>query len=73
MRDALERFLTELAAQRRASPHTIAGYRRDIARALDLAGGGGRRDVGAVARPVAADEWTRELLERALRDLYRTR
>ncbi|TMQ72105.1 MAG: tyrosine recombinase XerC [Candidatus Eisenbacteria bacterium] len=64
MRDALEQFLTELAAQRRASPHTLAAYRRDIARVLDLAGGPGR--------PVAAAAWTRELLERALRDLYRT-
>jgi integrase/recombinase XerC len=64
VRDALEQFLTELAAQRRASPHTLAAYRRDIARVLDLAGGAGR--------PVAKDAWTRELLERALRDLYRT-
>jgi integrase/recombinase XerC len=83
VRDALERFLTELEAQRRASPHTIAGYRRDITRALDLAAGAGvpvkrartaeGRSSGARARPVAADQWTRELLERALRDLHRTR
>jgi integrase/recombinase XerC len=71
VRDALERFLTELEAQRRASPHTIAAYRRDIRRVLDLAGGparaGSRGD-----RPVAPGQWTRELLEHALRDLYRT-
>ena len=64
MRDALEQFLTELAAQRRASPHTLTAYRRDIARVLDLAGGRGR--------PVAPESWTRELLERAARDLHRT-
>jgi integrase/recombinase XerC len=70
VRDALERFLTELEAQRRASPHTLAGYRRDITRALDLAGlPGPPAPKGA---PVPADRWTRELLEHALRDLYRT-
>ena len=68
MRDALERFLTELAAQRRASPHTVAAYRRDIGRVLDLAAGpGGER------RAVPPEAWSAELLERALRDLYRTR
>ncbi len=65
MRDALERFLGELAAQRRASPLTVTAYRRDVDRLLDLAGGPGR--------PVAPADWTRELLERGLRDLYRTR
>ena len=65
MREALERFLSELAAQRRASPLTVTAYRRDVARLLDLAGGPGR--------PVAPADWTRELLERGLRDLYRTR
>lgn len=64
MREALEAFLSELAAQRRVSPHTVAAYRRDVARALDLA--------GAPGRPVPPAAWTRELLERALRDLYRT-
>ncbi len=64
MRDALERFLSELAAQRRASPHTCAAYRRDITRVLDLAAG--------IGKPVAPAEWTRELLERGQRDLYRT-
>jgi integrase/recombinase XerC len=64
VRDALERFLSEFAAQRRGSPHTLAAYRRDIARVLDLAGGPGRA--------VAPEAWSRELLERALRDLYRT-
>jgi integrase/recombinase XerC len=63
VRDALEQFLTELAAQRRASPHTLVAYRRDIAGVLDRAAGTGR--------PVDATAWTRELLEGSLRDLYR--
>ena len=65
MRDALERFLEELAAQRRASPHTLSAYRRDIERVLDLAGGEGK--------PVAPSEWTRALLERGMRESYRAR
>jgi len=65
VRDALEQFLTELAGQRRASAHTVAAYRRDITRALDLAVGPGR--------PVPASAWTRELLERTQRELHRTR
>src|SRR5262245_6225261 len=80
VRDALERFLIELEAQRRASPHTVAAYRRDIIRVLDLAAApsspgvapGAGRTTAARARPVPASAWTRELLERALRDLYRT-
>ncbi len=64
MREALQRFLSELAAQRRASLHTVAAYRRDVTRVLDLAAGPGK--------PVRPDDWTRELLERGLRDLYRT-
>ena len=64
MRDALAAFLSELAAQRRASVHTVDAYRRDVTRVLDLAGGPGK--------PVAPDDWNRELLERALRDLFRT-
>jgi integrase/recombinase XerC len=64
VRDALTAFLSELAAERRASPHTVAAYRRDVSRVLDLAAGPGR--------PVAASAWTRELLERALHDLYRS-
>lgn len=64
MRDALTAFLGELAAERRASPHTVAAYRRDVIRVLDLAAGSGR------AVPPSA--WTRELLERALHDLYRS-
>ncbi len=63
MREALERFLSEFAAQRRGSPHTIAAYRRDVTRVLDRAGGRGR--------PVAPSLWTRDLLEAALRDLHR--
>src|SRR5262245_20199751 len=69
VRDALEHFLTELAGQRRASAHTLAAYRRDIARVLDLAAGPA---AGAAHRPVPASAWARELLERALRDLHRT-
>jgi len=65
VREALERFLEEFAAQRRGSPHTLAAYRRDVTRLLDLASGPGR--------PVAASQWTRELIERGQRDLYRTR
>jgi integrase/recombinase XerC len=64
VREALDRFLTEFAAQRRGSPHTLAAYRRDISRALDRAAGQGK--------PVAPEQWTRELLEQTLRDLYRT-
>jgi len=70
VRDALEQFLTELAAQRRASAHTVAAYRRDVTRVLDLAAGPA---PGGARVPVPASAWTRELLERALRDLYRTR
>ena len=64
MREALEHFLTEFAAARRGSPHTLAAYRRDIGRALDMAAGEGE--------PVAPTLWTRELLERAMRELFRT-
>ena len=64
MREALEDFLREFAAARRGSEHTLAAYRRDVTHVLDLAAGAGK--------PVPASAWTRELLERALRDLYRT-
>ncbi len=63
MREALERFLTELGSLRRASPHTLSAYRRDVTRVLDLAG-----KPGAAVAPSA---WTRELLEKGLRELYR--
>jgi len=63
VREALEQFLTEFAAQRRGSDHTVAAYRRDVTRVLDAIGGPGR--------PVSPSAWTREALERALRDLYR--
>jgi integrase/recombinase XerC len=63
VREALEQFLIELAA-RRASSHTIAAYRRDVTRVLDLGAGKGRA--------LAPEGWNRELLERALRDLHRT-
>ncbi|HTO91196.1 MAG TPA: tyrosine recombinase XerC [Candidatus Sulfotelmatobacter sp.] len=65
MREALERFLDELAAQRRASPHTLTAYRRDIERVLDgLAGEG---------NPVSPAQWNRAALEHAMRELYRAR
>jgi len=63
VRDALQRYLNELAVQTRASAHTIAAYRRDITRVLDLAGG--------AERPVAPAAWNRELLERAMREAWR--
>ena len=62
MREALEAFLTELGAVRRASPLTIVAYRHDITRALDRCGGPGR--------PVTPAQWTREGLEATLRDLF---
>ena len=65
MRDALEQFLIELGARRRASPLTVEAYRRDIARALDRAAGPGR--------PVDPSRWSTELLADALRDLWRAR
>ena len=64
MRKALEDLLGDFAATRRGSPHTLAAYRRDIVRVLDLVAGKGRE--------VAPAAWTRELLERAMRDLFRT-
>src|SRR5262249_54406495 len=63
VRDALEAFLGELKAVRRGSVHTLAAYRRDVSRVLDLAAGAGR--------PVSAAQWDRALLERALRELFR--
>ncbi|MFH1819602.1 MAG: tyrosine recombinase XerC [Pseudomonadota bacterium] len=38
MDGSVEQFLAELALQRRASPHTIAAYRRDLKRLTALAG-----------------------------------
>lgn len=66
MREALEAFLTELAAVRRASPLTVLAYRKDVTRALDVCGGG-------PGRAVAPAQWTREALESALRRLYLAR
>jgi len=63
VREALEAFLQEFAAVRRGSPHTLAAYRRDVTAVLDLAAGEGG--------PLPPAGWTRELLERALRDMYR--
>ncbi len=64
MRSALEDFLREFAATRRGSAHTVAAYRRDISRVLDFCAGEGK--------PVAPEQWDAPLLERAMRDLYRT-
>jgi site-specific recombinase XerC len=64
VREALETFLQELRAARRFSPHTLAAYRRDITRVLDLAAGEGV--------PVPPGAWDQALLERAMRDLFRT-
>ena len=63
VREALERFLSELASQCGAPrPHTLAAYRRDItARARRARAGAG----GPWRRP----HWTREALERAMREL----
>ncbi len=69
MRDALGDFLRELSATRRASAHTVAAYRRDLTALLDFLARDARRAPGA---PVDAALWTREALERAQRDLYRT-
>ena len=63
MREALEAFLQELTAVRRASAHTVAAYRRDIAHVLDLASGEGK--------PVRPGQWDQALLERALREQFR--
>jgi integrase/recombinase XerC len=59
VREALERFLIELAASRRASAHTVAAYARDVGAVLDSAFGPGK--------PVAASQWTRALIESAMR------
>jgi len=63
VREALEAFLEELKAVRRGSAHTLAAYRRDVGRVLDLVAGAGR--------PVRAEQWDRALLERALRERFR--
>ena len=87
MEDALERFLTELEVHRHASAHTIAAYRRDIRRVLERAAAA-RGRVPRPAEPqlaLALDEkpgreggidpreWTRELLEGAMRDAFQRR
>jgi integrase/recombinase XerC len=45
---SVEHFLTELALQRRASPHTLDAYRRDLVRLSALAGGA---DLPALKTP----------------------
>ena len=72
MREALEGFLSELSAARRCSPHTIAGYRHEVTSVLDLAAGAPAGGASGAGKPVAAAAWNRELLERALRELFRT-
>ena len=62
MREALEQYLTELQAVRRLSPHTLAGYRRDLTRVIARAGDG--------KRPPAVGQWTTELLTRVQRELW---
>lgn len=64
MREALEQFLSEFAAARRGSRHTLAAYRRDIERVLDRVAG-----KGAAVRP---EQWDHLLLERAMRESHRT-
>ena len=48
MDSSVEHFLTELALQRRASPHTLDAYRRDLARLTALAAG---TDLPALKTP----------------------
>jgi len=62
VREALDRFLSELTAQRRASAHTVAAYRREIERVLDRAGRPGA--------PVPPAAWTAVLLGRVQRELW---
>lgn len=52
---AKERYLALLKEQRRVSPHTLAAYRRDLARLPDLPGGAaaGFSRVGAIRRAIA--------------------
>jgi integrase/recombinase XerC len=64
VRETLDQFLTELAVLRRASPHTVAAYRRDIGRVLDLA--------QRIGRSKTANPWTQAMLEEAMRDLWRS-
>lgn len=80
MREALEQFLRELSATRRASAHTVAAYRRDLTALLDFLARDGApaartaKDAAAPprGRAVPVEAWTRERLERAQRELYRT-
>lgn len=52
LRRELERFLTYLLAERNASPHTIANYRREIAQCLDFLEQEGIKSWGEVDRVV---------------------
>ncbi|MCC6349036.1 MAG: tyrosine-type recombinase/integrase [Candidatus Eisenbacteria bacterium] len=83
MREELDAFLRELSAARRASPHTVAGYRRDLNWLLDFLARDGRPFAasagGAAAdtppsreRPVPRERWNRGNLERAQREHFRT-
>ena len=64
MREALESFLSELSSSRRCSPHTLAAYRQDLTRVLDMVAGEGQK--------VSAAQWDQPLLERAMHELFRT-
>ncbi len=80
MRDALESFLGELKSARRCSPHTIAAYRRDIERAFDLAVAQKPSEAEELEsglpprrqRAVSPAQWDQRLLERVMRELYRS-
>jgi site-specific recombinase XerD len=50
--DALARYLSRLAIQRRLSPHTVAAYRSDLGQFADFCDGLGLRDWGEVDRKV---------------------
>lgn len=60
--DSVERFLAELAHQRRASPHTLSAYRRDLASLLASIG-------DADARTLPAFQLRRQVMQRHGRGL----
>ncbi len=45
LRADVDRFLSHMAVERRASPHTVAAYRRDLTRFADELGGVASREV----------------------------
>ena len=66
MREALDRFLSDLASQRRVAPHPLAAHGRDIGREL-------ARAAAAPRGAVRAEQWTPELLVRMQRELWARR